>query len=86
MKLSIASALACVIPTLNARHVHAGPIFMAACYSACNAGYVTCCAAAGATIGVFTLGLGVPATLAACSAVQGTCMAACVPLGVAPTP
>ncbi|CAE6520723.1 unnamed protein product [Rhizoctonia solani] len=86
MKLTITSTLAFVVLTLNARHVHAGPVAMGACYTACNVGYVTCCAGAGATVGLFTLGLGVPAALAACSVVQGACMAACVPLGLAPTP
>ncbi|CAE6476971.1 unnamed protein product [Rhizoctonia solani] len=86
MKLTLAPALALVAFTLNARHVHAGPVAMGACYTACNAGYVACCATAGITAGIFTLGAGVPAALGACSAVQGVCMAACVPLGLAPTP
>ncbi|KAH7345111.1 cysteine-rich protein [Rhizoctonia solani] len=86
MKLTITSAFALVVLALNTRHVHAGPATMGACYTACNVGYVTCCATAGVTAGVFTLGLGVPAALGACSVVQGACMAACVPLGFAPTP
>lgn len=36
--------------------------------------------------GTFTLGLGVPAAVWACSAIQGVCMAACTPLLVALTP
>ncbi|CAE6449405.1 unnamed protein product [Rhizoctonia solani] len=86
MKLTVSSVFAFVLLALNARHAHAGPISMGAYYTACNVGYATCCATAGTTAGIFTLGLGVPAALAACSAVQGACMAACVPLGAAPTP
>ena len=52
-------------------------------------GYVTCLAASGITSGV-ALGPAAPAALvaaaAACSTVQGTCMAACTPLLLAPTP
>ncbi|VEN50320.1 unnamed protein product [Callosobruchus maculatus] len=69
----------------------AGPIgaivAYGACQTACNAGYVTCCTAAGATAGTFTLGLGIPAALAGCSVIQGVCMAACAGAAVAaPTP
>jgi hypothetical protein len=70
----------------------AGPIVagssVALCYSACNAGYVTCMAAAGLSagmIGPFAFVAGI-----ACSATQGACMSACVDVGlaltVAPTP
>ncbi|CAE6494378.1 unnamed protein product [Rhizoctonia solani] len=86
MKLSITSAIALAIVALNAGQAQAGPIAMGLCYSACNAGYVTCCASAGSVAGTFTLGLGVPAALAACSLVQGTCMSTCTPLLLAPTP
>ncbi|CAE6470868.1 unnamed protein product [Rhizoctonia solani] len=86
MKFSIAPLVAFATLALNAGQVQAGPIAMGMCYSACNAGYVTCCVSAGTVAGTFTLGLGVPAAIAACSAVQGTCMAACTPLLLAPTP
>ncbi|KAG9082513.1 hypothetical protein FS749_006798 [Ceratobasidium sp. UAMH 11750] len=86
MKFSFTSLVAVVAIALSAERVQAGPVAMGLCYSACNAGYVTCCAAAGAVAGTFTLGLGVPAALFVCSAVQGTCMAACTPLLAAPTP
>ncbi|CUA77418.1 hypothetical protein RSOLAG22IIIB_02431 [Rhizoctonia solani] len=86
MKFSFTSVVAFAAVALNAGQVQAGPIAMGLCYSACNAGYVTCCASAGAIAGTFTLGLGVPAALAVCSVVQGTCMAACTPLLAAPTP
>ncbi|CAE6512876.1 unnamed protein product [Rhizoctonia solani] len=86
MKFSFASVVAFAAVALNAGQVQAGPIAMGMCYSACNAGYVTCCTTAGITAGTFTLGLGIPAAIAACSVVQGTCMAACTPLLVAPTP
>jgi hypothetical protein len=70
----------------------AGPIVagssVALCYTACNAGYVTCMAAAGLSagmIGPFAFVAGI-----ACSATQGACMSACVDVGlaltVAPTP
>ncbi|CEL57659.1 hypothetical protein RSOLAG1IB_02402 [Rhizoctonia solani AG-1 IB] len=86
MKLSITSVVAFVTVALNAGQVQAGPIAMGLCYSACNAGYVTCCISAGAVAGTFTLGLGTPVALAACSVVQGACMSACTPLLLAPTP
>ncbi|KAJ1311555.1 hypothetical protein OPQ81_010039 [Rhizoctonia solani] len=86
MKLSIIPIVALTAITWNAGQVEAGPIAMGLCYSACNAGYVKCCAAAGAVAGTFTLGLGVPAALAACSVVQGVCMSGCTPLFGAPCP
>ncbi|CAE6407853.1 unnamed protein product [Rhizoctonia solani] len=86
MKFSITSVFAFAALALNAGQVQAGPVAMGLCYSACNAGYVTCCASAGAVAGTFTLGLGVPVALAACSVVQGACMSACTPLLLAPTP
>ena len=73
-----------------------GPLTTAACYTACNAAYVTCMTAAGLTAGVSvaTTGpvgwwawmTGAPAAAAACSAAQGACMAACTATIVAPTP
>eukprot|EP00746_Dinoflagellata_sp_MGD_P125920 gnl/MRDRNA2_/MRDRNA2_60813_c0_seq2.p1 gnl/MRDRNA2_/MRDRNA2_60813_c0~~gnl/MRDRNA2_/MRDRNA2_60813_c0_seq2.p1 ORF type:complete len:390 (-),score=84.04 gnl/MRDRNA2_/MRDRNA2_60813_c0_seq2:75-1157(-) len=48
-----------------------------ACQTACNAGVVTCYAAAGLTFGTVTAGLGAPAAALACNSVQATCMAAC---------
>ncbi|KAG9125829.1 hypothetical protein FRC07_006057 [Ceratobasidium sp. 392] len=86
MKLSLTSIVAIMTIALSAERAQAGPVAMGLCYSACNAGYVTCCATAGAIAGTFTLGLGVPAALFTCSVVQGTCMAACTPLLAAPTP
>ncbi|KAF8604943.1 hypothetical protein BDV93DRAFT_491014 [Ceratobasidium sp. AG-I] len=87
MKFSFTSIVAVVAVALNASQpVQAGPIAMGLCYSACNAGYVACCASAGTTAGTFTLGLGVPAAVAGCSGAQGACMAACTTLIVTPTP
>ncbi|CAE7122953.1 unnamed protein product [Rhizoctonia solani] len=86
MKFSVAPIVALATVALNAGQVQAGPIAMGLCYSACNAGYVTCCTSAGAIAGTFTLGLGIPAALAGCSVIQGTCMAACTPLLAAPSP
>lgn len=48
-----------------------------ACQSACNAGVVTCYAAAGLTFGTVTGGVGAPAAALACNSVQATCMALC---------
>jgi hypothetical protein len=63
----------------------AGPLLVGACYTACNAGAVSCYAAAGLTFGVglgpagwWSIFTGGPqAAAAACSAAQGVCMAAC---------
>ncbi|KAJ3092448.1 hypothetical protein HDU96_002710 [Phlyctochytrium bullatum] len=87
MKFPAATVLAGALlaVTLYAHEAHAGPIAMGSCYTACNAGYVTCCISAGVVAGTFTLGLGAPAALVTCSAIQGACMAACTPLLVAPT-
>eukprot|EP00526_Cylindrotheca_closterium_P028364 CAMPEP_0113646604 /NCGR_PEP_ID=MMETSP0017_2-20120614/24630_1 /TAXON_ID=2856 /ORGANISM="Cylindrotheca closterium" /LENGTH=76 /DNA_ID=CAMNT_0000558533 /DNA_START=422 /DNA_END=652 /DNA_ORIENTATION=+ /assembly_acc=CAM_ASM_000147 len=70
----------------------AGPIVagggIAMCYTACNAGYVTCMLGCGLIAGVAGPLAG-PAAVA-CSATQGSCMAACTAGGlvtlVAPTP
>lgn len=81
-------ALLCLVSLVSA-----GPLTVAACYTACNAGVVTCYSAAGLTFGVsgpvgwwsFITGGGAAAA-AACSAAQGVCMSACTMLVVAPTP
>ncbi|KAG9075620.1 hypothetical protein FS749_012700 [Ceratobasidium sp. UAMH 11750] len=86
MKSSLTQLSVIAFALATGRSVQAGPIAMGLCYSACNAGYVACCAGAGATAGTFTLGLGAPAALMACSVVQGTCMAACTPFLAAPSP
>jgi hypothetical protein len=77
--------------------VCSGPIAagsaVALCYSACNAGYVTCLAASGIVAGT-TGPVGWYAWLtsaaAGCSAIQGACMATCTAGGLAtigaPTP
>ena len=69
-----------------------GPLACGLCYTACNAGYGTCLGLVGVTAGVTApvtwsgWFYGVPAACVACSLAQGTCMAACTPLCVAPTP
>jgi hypothetical protein len=73
-----------------ASETRAGPGAMGLCYTACNAGAVACYGAAGLTFGTTPAGwwvllTGGSAAAAACSAIQGTCMAACTPLFVAPT-
>jgi hypothetical protein len=61
----------------------AGPIAFGVCQTACNAGAVLCYSAARLTFGA----AGPPGwAAAACSAAQGVCMAACVPLLLVPTP
>eukprot|EP00392_Amoebophrya_sp_AT5.2_P003700 g3705.t1 len=89
LKIVLAS-LALLLP----ERATAGPVAAVAtygtCQTGCNTAYVSCCAIAGATAGTFTLGIGVPAALAACSAAQGVCMAGCAGMTVAavaaPTP
>ncbi len=68
------------------RVIVAGPLAYGICQSGCNAVAVACYAAAGATCGTITAGVGVPAAIAACNAALGVCMAACVAAGCAPTP
>jgi hypothetical protein len=69
-----------------------GPAAVALCYTACNAGYGTCLGLVGVTAGVTApvtwagWFYGVPAACAGCSLVQGTCMAACTPILLTPTP
>jgi len=69
--------------------VNAGPIAYGICQTACNAAAVSCYAASGIVMGTTgPVGWWAWLTSAAtiCSAAQGTCMAACTPLLVAPTP
>ena len=85
------------VALLNLQIVMAGPIgagsAVAACYTACNTGWVTCLASYGIVAGVvgpvgwWAWLFGAPAV---CSAAQGACMAACTAGGLAlvaaPTP
>lgn len=66
--------------------VEAGLLAYGICQTGCNALVVSCYAAAGFTFGTVTGGVGVPASIVACNASLGTCMAACVACGAAPTP
>ena len=66
--------------------VNAGPLAYGICQTGCNAIVVSCYAAAGFTFGTVTAGVGTPTVLIACNASLGTCMAACVAAGFAPTP
>ena len=77
--------------------VDAGPIMagsaVAACYTACNAAWVTCLAGYGivaGTTGPIGWGAWWASAPACCSAAQGACMSVCVAAGlataVAPTP
>ncbi|OQV14256.1 hypothetical protein BV898_11493 [Hypsibius exemplaris] len=83
------STAICLVFLMAVAQVHSGLIGIlayGACQTGCNAGWVACCSAAGVTAGTVTAGLGVPAAVMACSALQGTCMAACAALALAPTP
>ena len=53
------------------------PIAPCPCYARCNAIWVACYAAAGATAGTVLLSDASPLALLACNAAQGTCLAAC---------
>ncbi|CAF3441546.1 unnamed protein product [Rotaria socialis] len=85
-----------ILPVL----VSSGPVAYGLCQTACNYGAVTCYTLAGLTFGVpaaitgpvglcvllASTSMSTIAAAAACSAAQGTCMAACTPLLLAPTP
>eukprot|EP00442_Polarella_glacialis_P007110 CAMPEP_0115076418 /NCGR_PEP_ID=MMETSP0227-20121206/16421_1 /TAXON_ID=89957 /ORGANISM="Polarella glacialis, Strain CCMP 1383" /LENGTH=102 /DNA_ID=CAMNT_0002463567 /DNA_START=133 /DNA_END=441 /DNA_ORIENTATION=+ len=87
----------CILLGLLLLSADGGPIAagstVAYCYTACNAGYVTCMAASGLVSGV-TGPVGwwawLTSAAAGCSAVQAACMAACTAGGAAaaaaPTP
>ncbi|KAI0326570.1 hypothetical protein GY45DRAFT_1328721 [Cubamyces sp. BRFM 1775] len=67
--------------------VHAGPIAYGLCQTGCNAVVVACYAAAGATFGTITAGVGTPAAIIACNVALGQCSAACASIALfAPTP
>lgn len=65
--------------------VNAGPLAYGICQTGCNALAVSCYAAAGFTFGTVTMGASIPGTIIACNAALGTCMAACIAAGFAPT-
>ncbi|KAI0656637.1 hypothetical protein C8Q70DRAFT_1056539 [Cubamyces menziesii] len=65
----------------------AGPIAYGLCQTGCNAVVVACYAAAGATFGTVTAGVGTPAAIIACNLALGQCSAACATIALlAPTP
>ncbi|CRK86781.1 CLUMA_CG000612, isoform A [Clunio marinus] len=76
----------CIVLLLSASSIKAGPLAYGICQTGCNAMVVACYAAAGFTFGTVTAGAGVPAAIIACNVALGTCMAACVAAGCAPTP
>ena len=82
MRLTVTTLLLLLSPAL----ISAGPGAYAVCQTGCNAAFVSCCAAAGVTAGVFMVGVGTPLAALACSATQGACMSACAALALAPTP
>lgn len=80
-----ASAFLVVLLALLALPSTAGPIAYGICQTGCNAGAVACYAAAGYVFGTVTAGTGIPAVIAGCNTALGTCMAACIAAGFAPT-
>ena len=71
----------CLLPLM----AESGPLAYGICQTGCNAIFVSCYAAAGFTFGTVTAGVGVPAAIIACNNALGTCMAACIAAGFAPT-
>jgi len=74
-----------IVLALFASTAHSGPLSYAICQTGCNTVWVACVAAAGGVAGVSTGGVAVPASILACNAAQGVCMAACVAAGLSPT-
>ena len=66
--------------------VQAGPLAYGICQTGCNSVWVACVAAAGGVAGVSTGGAGVPASILACNAANGVCMAGCIAAGCTPSP
>jgi hypothetical protein len=66
--------------------VESGPVAGGLCYTACNAGYVTCMTNAGLVAGVAAGPVGLTGAALGCSLIQGACMGACTPIWAAPTP
>lgn len=77
--------IAVVAATASLPTVLGGPFTYALCQTGCNFGAVTCYAAAGFTFGT-VLAVTAPASILACNALQGACMAACAVSLVAPIP
>jgi hypothetical protein len=70
-------------------NVSAGPLTVGACYSACNAAWVTCLASYGivaGTTGPIGWWAWFASAPAVCSGAQGACMAACTATVLLPTP
>ena len=84
IQLLVLLALACA-----PARVDAGPLTVGACYTACNTGWVTCLGGYGivaGTTGPVGWWAWMTSAPAMCSAVQGTCMAACTTTVALPTP
>jgi hypothetical protein len=73
-----------LVVAILAKATDGGPLAGGLCYTACNAGYVSCMSSAGLVAGV-SGPVGLTGAAATCSAVQGTCMAACTAVFLAPT-
>lgn len=88
---ALVALLFAVLFTALLMPTNAGPLTVGACYTACNAGAVSCYGLCGVTFGTQPVGWlnalwGAPACVSACGTVQGACMAACTTTVVAPTP
>ena len=66
--------------------VDGGPVALAIAQAGCAALVVACYAAAGATFGTITAGVGTPAAILACNSAFGSCMAAAWVAFALPTP
>ena len=75
-----------VILTMTCSVAQGGPALGAICSAGCASLVVACYCAAGAVFGTVTAGAATPATILACNAAFGKCMAACAATYVAPTP
>jgi hypothetical protein len=86
---SKSALLLLLVVAILAKAADGGPVAGGLCYTACNAGYVTCMSSSGLVAGVsgpvgwWAWLTGAAAT---CSAIQGTCMVACAAVFAAPTP
>jgi len=75
-----------ILVVLAPKQADAGPLAYGICQAGCAAVVVACYAGAGAVFGTVTAGVGTPAAIVACNSAFGTCQAACIAAGFAPTP
>lgn len=75
-----------ILILLMSTTVQSGPTASGICYAGCATVVVACYAAAGATFGTVTAGVGTPAAILACNGAFGSCQAACMVAFFLPTP